>query len=354
MSPNPPPAHARRPHKHQTMRRRDLLATTGLGVALGVGAYRAVTVGPTLGEIFGVTSPAPTTPTAIDLPPGPVDPAKHHEPVLVGADDFVAQGLERAKWCPPYDGPGNEHRGWRSPDAVSVEDGKLVITATERTRNDAAKGQRDVRDTHEVSGGVQWGRAMRYGEWRFSMRVDAEPGSGMGLTGPAVTLWPPDDVWPAHGEIDVFECRSASHARADMTVHWGLDGRNRFIEALPQQIEPSTWHDYVVRWLPDGTTGRDVVTVQIDDLPSRRLRLPGDRATSTAKRITFQLDITGRRTSRTPPEIRMEVRSLRIYAFPGISEMGKPFGRDAHGVHHLPSPQHLAHATPGKGSSLGG
>ena len=128
-----------------------------------------------------------------------------------------------------YDSPGHDGNGRRTPEAVTVSGGSLVITA------DAAGN----------SGGMaERGGGRKHGRWEICARATrAAP------TWHAVALlWPDAGDWPVGGEIDFMEIVEPTRQRVDYNLHFGADDAVEHHEIF---VDATMWHSWAVEWTPD-------------------------------------------------------------------------------------------------------
>lgn len=172
-------------------------------------------------------SSIPSAPVIAGTPPAGSAAADHQWPLVV-ADEFDGGSLDQNVWD-VYHGQTTGDVGTQSPDAVTVGDGSLQISA---------RGN--------VSGGLSMDKGQTYGRWEFRAKAQAAVGYG-----PVVLLWPDSDRWPLDGEIDVMEIPKPERAVNNFTVHYGADNTQ---DAVTQNGDFSQWHDYAVEWEPDHIT----------------------------------------------------------------------------------------------------
>jgi hypothetical protein len=242
-------------------------------------------------EATTMPRPAPAAPTATPAPgpsatAGPTPEAAAGDAgqaagtrdwTLVGRDEF--DGGRSPMWA-DYDGPGHAGHGRRTSEAISVENGALVIRG----------------DAEGNTGGVAWKEGRRFGRWEIRARFP----EGDRQYRPTLLLWPTDRDWPAGGEIDFAETTSASDD-VSFFLHHGPVNRQRF---TTKALDITRWHTYAVEWVDGRVTGyvdgeRWFETADAAMLP------PG------AMHPTIQLDYFPDGGSPRPSE--MHVDYLRIY-----------------------------------------
>ena len=175
------------------------------------------------------TTAAPTTAAPTTTPPPPATAAALFGWPLLSADEFDGSSVDTASWN-VYHGHTTGDVGKQSPDAVTVSEGMLQITAHGKT-----------------SGGLSWDTGQTYGRWEI--RAKAQPATGYG---PVMLLWPESGKWPDDGEIDFMEQPKPQRAQNNVTVHYGSDNSQ---DATQQSGDFSQWHTYAVEWEPDHITG---------------------------------------------------------------------------------------------------
>jgi beta-glucanase (GH16 family) len=151
-------------------------------------------------------------------------------PQPVWADDFNGTQVDRNKWW-VYDGPGNDNNGIRTPDRVSQANGAVTLTCT----------------TDERCGGMMANHPQRYGTW--VARVKMSPGEEN--VHPILLLWPLDDVWPDHGEVDYMEASYPERQATDGFLHFGHNNDQTYGKV---NIDLTQWHVFGVTWTPTSMT----------------------------------------------------------------------------------------------------
>jgi hypothetical protein len=142
-----------------------------------------------------------------------------------GGDEF--DGGMSPQWS-PYDGEGHAGNGRRTPEAISVEDGALVIRG----------------DSEGNTGGLSWKEDQRFGRWEMRARFPR----GDDQYHPVLILWP-DSGGSGNGEIDFAETTSASD-KVSFFLHHGDDQ-----EWAHKNVDITQWHNYAVEWVDGRVTG---------------------------------------------------------------------------------------------------
>ena len=189
-----------------------------------------------------------------------------------------------------------------SPDAVRIEDGRMLITADQRRI-----GDRKFASAHlTTQGRLQ----QTYGKWEIRAKL---PGS-QGMW-PAIWLLPEDGSWPP--EIDIIELVGKEPNRVHHSFHWGplrdgllpWDLNQTSTDHHDAEDYASTWHDFTVEWTPKGITwfvdGEEThrfgkVSKQREKIPSKPMYLilnlaiggfwPGPPGDATQWPSTMEID----------------------------------------------------------------
>jgi len=143
----------------------------------------------------------------------------------VGGDEF--DGGMSPLWS-PYDGEGHAGNGRRTPDAISVENGSLVIRG----------------DSEGNTGGMSWKEDQRFGRWEMRARFP----KGDDQYHPVLILWR-ESGGKENGEVDFAETTSASND-VSFFLHYGSDQ-----EYAKKAIDITQWHNYAVEWVDGRITG---------------------------------------------------------------------------------------------------
>lgn len=153
-------------------------------------------------------------------------------------EDNFADVSSLANWW-VYDGPGHDGNGRRTPSAVTVSDGHLVISG----------------DASGNSGGVALkGGGQMYGRWEICARSSVAASTYHSVA----LLWPDANDWPAGGEIDFMEIVDPARQTAGFHLHYGPDDQreNHYV-----RIDATRWHSWAVEWTPQR------ITVYVDGTP---------------------------------------------------------------------------------------
>jgi hypothetical protein len=151
-----------------------------------------------------------------------------HGWTLAGGDEF--NGGRSSTWG-DYNGPGHAGNGRRTSDAISVENGMLVIRG----------------DSKGTTGGTAWKQAQRFGRWEMRAKFP----SGDPQYHPVLILWPTDVPWPKGGEVDFAETTSASDG-VSFFLHYGSSNSQK---SAKKTIDITQWHNYAVEWVNGRVTG---------------------------------------------------------------------------------------------------
>ncbi|MBI1376845.1 MAG: family 16 glycosylhydrolase [Frankiales bacterium] len=182
--------------------------------------------------VAGTTAAAATV-GAVSMPRGNLAGFKQ-----VFADDFTTPAkrgsflsVYRTKWS-AY-GPG-----WRDTSGHGVYDGNRTLSV--------ANGNLDiylhtVNGTHYVAAPTPKLPRMTYGRFSIRFQSDSIPGYKA-----AWMLWPNDDIWPAHGEIDFPEGDLNSTFSA--FSHYATSSGGQAPFTLSANFR--SWHTATIDWLP--------------------------------------------------------------------------------------------------------
>lgn len=223
----------------------------------------------------------------------PPDSGDQVEWKLVFQEDFDSTAVDTRIWG-MYDGPGHDGNGLRSPEAFSVEDGQLVITAC-------------MKDGQVVSGGMAHKANYTYGKYEFRVRTEPDPS---GTTSGVVLTWPQSERWPVDGENDIYE--TGTEPTPDRQpfhtfIHYGEDNSQYHFQ---HDVAGDEWHVMSMEWFPDKLTiyrdGQEVWTL------TDRKAIP-----QVPHHICLQLDAFKKEMTGT---VRMYVDWVRIFQAEKTSE----------------------------------
>ncbi len=257
----------------------------------GCGGGTATTHEPDLFEALPAPSPPPTA-----IPAPVLDDARSSgsrstsagdEWRLVFRDDFDGSRLDPRVWN-RYNSVGGFGNGRRRPEAITVEDGKLRITA----RGD-------------VSGGMNHERSQTYGRWEFRARTDKGRGRGS-----AILLWPDSLNKDADGELDMMEVPREDRSQAHFVIHYSAQNK---LAGNKVGGDFSQWHTFAMDWLPDRITWyvdgvKQFETFDKNVIPTSRMHLAIQLDMGPFEEWILAPDHT------TPPEVSLEVDWVRVYA----------------------------------------
>jgi Glycosyl hydrolases family 16 len=165
---------------------------------------------------------APTAPVADDG----VQAATKQGWKLIDHDEFT--GTLSPKWT-KYDSEGNAGKGRRTPDAITVSKGAVVI-----------RGDEDGN-----TGGMSWKDDRETGRWEMRARFP----KGDAQYHPVLLVWPKDGG-SDDGEVDFAETTSAADS-VSFFLHHG-DGEQKFAK---KELDLTQWHNYAVEVTADRVTG---------------------------------------------------------------------------------------------------
>lgn len=206
---------------------------------------------------------------------------------LVDSFDFNG-ALDPRVWS-RYNSIGGFGNGFRRPSAITVEDGKLRITA---------RGN--------VSGGMGHERDQLYGRWEFRARTDKGRGRGA-----AILLWPKTEN-KDDGELDMMEVPREDRSQAHFVIHFSAQNK---LAGNKVSGDFSQWHTFAMDWLPDRITWyvdgvKQFETVDRNVIPKVPMHM------------TIQLDMgpfeewIPAPDATTPAEVSLEVDWVKIFAAP--------------------------------------
>ncbi len=154
--------------------------------------------------------------------------------LLTFSDDFEGEQVDDERWI-VYNSPGHDGNGLRRPEAITIEEGILVIT-----------GQKV--DGEIVSGGMASRHQQMYGRFEARVRTEADPSETM--SGVLIT-WPAGNYYPDGGENDFYETLSnASRDPFYSFIHYPDTSH----EEIVHDASAEDWHEMVMEWTPEAIT----------------------------------------------------------------------------------------------------
>jgi beta-glucanase (GH16 family) len=148
-------------------------------------------------------------------------------------DDFSGTYVDQSKWS-LYNSPGNAGFGLRRPEAFSVVDGNLIVTA-------------QMVNGMLVSGGMCRKTAMTYGKYEFRVRTEndtSESTSGVILT------WPQSNRCPEDGENDMYETGTDPNRSSFHTfIHYGTSPHTQYL--YEHSVDATKWQIVSMEWTID-------------------------------------------------------------------------------------------------------
>lgn len=165
------------------------------------------------------------------IPPPPSEEKVNWK--LVFEENFDGTAINPTDWIlyGPY--AGHAGNGMRVPEAISIEDGLLVITA-------------QMKDGVLESGGMAHRRNYTYGKFEFRVRSEADPS---GSVSAVVLTWPQSEKWPDDGENDIYETHSSSNPNRTFFETNILSGLplNKWSKGR-YEIDAKEWHIVAMEW----------------------------------------------------------------------------------------------------------
>jgi len=224
------------------IRRARTAATTGArrlaDVSAATTSRRAATAAARAAVLAGVPAPPPgpvstSSVGAITMPKGNLPGLRQ-----VFADDF-ATTTARGAFLKTYSSRWSAYGpGWKDTSGHGVYDGNRTLST--------GGGLLDIYlhtegSTHYVAAPTPKMPKMTYGRYSIRFQADSLPGYKA-----AWLLWPDDDVWPAHGEIDFPEGDLNSNFSA--FSHYARSGGGQAPFTLSATF--GRWHTATIDWLP--------------------------------------------------------------------------------------------------------
>ena len=152
---------------------------------------------------------------------------------LIFQDDFNDSTLNHSAWS-PYTSLGQEGNGLRRPEAFSLRDGNLVVTAA-------------MIDGNLVSGGMAQNINQTFGKFEFRVRVEKDSSDAMSAV---VLTWPQSERWPMDGENDIYETGTDGDRHAFYTnIHYGTSANTQ--HSFVHEADASNWQIMSMEWTAD-------------------------------------------------------------------------------------------------------
>lgn len=152
-------------------------------------------------------------------------------------DDFNGDKVS-SSWR-QYHSPGNAGFGLRRESAITVENGRLIMTA-------------QMVDGELVSGGMAHRYDQTYGKYVFRVRVDADPDLA---TSAVVLTWPESEEHPRDGENNIYESLNYDVNRDPFftVIHKPYGAVNDHI-VHNHNADGTQFQTMTMEWRPDGIT----------------------------------------------------------------------------------------------------
>jgi hypothetical protein len=133
--------------------------------------------------------------------------------------------------CGGKPSPGQEGNGLRRPEAFSLKDGNLVVTAA-------------MINSNLVSGGMAQNINQTFGRYEFRVRVEKDSSDAMSAV---VLTWPQSERWPMDGENDIYETGTNGDRHAFYTnIHYGTTANTQ--HSFVHDADASSWHIMSMEW----------------------------------------------------------------------------------------------------------
>lgn len=206
---------------------------------------------------------------------------------VVFEDNFDSTALNTKRWW-PYTTGGHNNNGLRRPEAITIADGVLTITA-------------QMKDGVLISGAVRDLKNYQYGKFEFRVKADADPS---GATSAVVLTWPQSEKWPDDGENDIFETNSSSNPDRNFFETNILSGLpNNSWSKGHYEIDAKEWHVVAMEWKASS------IRIYVDGKLKWRLLNP-DLIVDKPHHLCIQLDAFKPEMTGTS---RMQVDWVKIY-----------------------------------------
>jgi beta-glucanase (GH16 family) len=161
---------------------------------------------------------------------------------LIWSDEFNDVTIDMNKWVfeTGYGGNGWGNDEWQyyTSDNVSIEEGKLVITAT----CDGSPSKRDE-SIKSARMKTQDKYSLKYG--KIEARIKLPMGQGIWPAFWMLGLNIVNVGWPKCGEIDIMEHINIEN-KIYGTIHWDSNGHKFYGDNT--DCNPSDWNTYTIEW----------------------------------------------------------------------------------------------------------
>ncbi|MCO4238697.1 family 16 glycosylhydrolase [Pseudarthrobacter raffinosi] len=255
-------------------------------VALGVAAiFLAGCSAPSAQPAVTTAAPAATSASATPTPTTPTTGSAATDlnwGTPTAGDEFNYTGApDAAKWS-VYNSAGHDGNGIRSPQQVTVDGSKMVMTGTP--------------DGTTAGMSAKFGR-QKYGRWEVRAA-----GSGDNEYHMVSLLWPDSGNWPCDGEVNYAETMGDWNVIKFFLHH---DGCSNLLTSAAKALDVSQFHNYAVDWSPNGIVGYVDGVKWFEDNNSAH-QPPG------SMHQTLQLDWFPDSTAKGAGEMRVDW--VRVYA----------------------------------------
>jgi hypothetical protein len=160
---------------------------------------------------------------------------------LVFEDNFEI--IDQTKWR-LYDGSGHAGNGLRDPKKWDIYSD--VPGATGKCLVGSAVWDSTINKVRAA--GMNHRQGYLYGRFEARLRTDPDPS---GVTATNFLTWPDDEVWPAHGENNIWETTGQGNAtRTPMKtyIHWDASNQQKM---FTHNVSGVDWHTAMMEWTPD-------------------------------------------------------------------------------------------------------
>ena len=169
--------------------------------------------------------------------------------IVTFADEFDGDSVDTDSWL-VYNSAAANGNGTRTPDAVEVVDGNLVITA-------------QMTDGELILGGVASNHQQSYGRVEARVRTELDPsGTLTGLVG----TWPAGNDHPDAGAFTFYQTPPDGER---LPFYSYLVDTQGTVEEIIHRVNAQDWHDVAIEWSEGHVTVyRDDAAVGFADAPT--------------------------------------------------------------------------------------